>query len=289
MQSKRFIVVMLAFPIGLFTLFVVYPYFWAVGIGFTQWRGLSVPPAWVGLDNFGEVLVSSGFWGALRNNLEYAFLLPLLTVSIALFLATQLAQRTTSLGEFYRVVYLFPQVMSVVMVAMVWSFIYHPRIGLLNSALDTVGLDGRSWLGDRATAQMALIAVIVWNSVGFHTILFIAAIRSIPGEMYEAATLDGANRWQQVRYVTLPLLRDPIRVSAFYMALEAFDLFAITRIMTNGGPNGSTSVLGTYMYTEAFSYGRFGYASAVAVVMFLIMIVVSSVALFAERRTRIEF
>lgn len=285
----RFVVLLLIVPLGAYSLFVVYPYVWAIGISFTQWRGLAVPPTWVGIDNFGAILGDSGFWNALRNNGVYLLFIPVITVTLALGLAALICQRRTRLTEFYRVVFLFPQVMSIVVVAILWGYVFHPRIGLLNTALEAFGLNGPAWLGDPSLAQASLIAVVVWNSVGFHTALFVAAMRAIPSTYYEAARLDGAGDWQLFRDITLPLLRDPARTSLMFMAFETFDLFAITRIMTGGGPNHATDVLATYVYNQAFSLGRFGYASALAVVMFLIMLGFSALMLLVMRENRVEF
>lgn len=288
-RQTRFIVAMLTVPLGLYALFVVYPYVWAIGISFTQWRGLAVPPQWVGLDNFVAILWDSNFWNALRNNGVYLLVVPLITVVVALVGAALLTQRTTRLTEFYRVVFLFPHVMSIVVVAILWGFVFHPRIGFLNAALRAVGLEGAAWLGDPRYAQACLVAVVVWSSVGFHTALFVAAMRSIPPSYVEAARIDGAGGFKVFRDITLPLMRDPIRTSLLFVAFEAFDLFAITRIMTGGGPNRSTEVLATYVYDEAFSNGRFGYASALAVVMFLIMFGFSAVTLLVFRESKVEF
>jgi N-acetylglucosamine transport system permease protein len=288
-HQLRFIIAVLTVPLGAYTLFVVYPYIWAFGISFTEWRGLSAPPTWVGLDNFALILADAGFWNALGNNGIYLALVPVITVSLALALAVLICQRVTRLTEFYRVVFLFPQVMSVVVVAILWGYVFHPRIGLLNTGLDLVGINGPAWLGDPNLARGSLIAVIVWNSVGFHTALFIAAMRAIPETYFEAARLDGAGNWQMFRHITLPLMRDPVRTSLMFMAFEAFDLFAITRIMTGGGPNHTTDVLATYVYDQAFSFSRFGYASALAVVMFLIMLGFSAAMLLLFRESKVEF
>lgn len=285
----RFVVLLLIVPLGAYSLFVVYPYIWAIGISFTQWRGLAVPPSWVGIDNFEAILADAGFWNALRNNGVYLLFVPAITVTLALSLAALICQRQTRLTEFYRVVFLFPQVMSIVVVAILWGYVFHPRIGLLNSALETFGLDGPAWLGDPDLAMASLVVVIVWNSVGFHTALFVASMRAIPQTYYEAARLDGAGNWRQFRDITMPLLRDPVRTSLMFMAFEAFDLFAITRIMTGGGPNHATDVLSTYVYDQAFALGRFGYASALAVVMFLIMLAFSAVMLMVLRENKVEF
>ncbi|KKB12258.1 hypothetical protein VE25_08340 [Devosia geojensis] len=285
----RFIVLLLVVPLGAYSLFVVYPYVWAIGISLTEWRGLATPPSWIGLANFAAILGDPGFWNALRNNGVYLLFVPVVTVTLALVLAALICQRCTRLTEFYRVVFLFPQVMSIVVVAILWGYAFHPRIGLLNSALEVFGINGPSWLGDPNLAQASLVAVIVWNSVGFHTALFIAAMRAVPETYYEAARLDGAGNWRMFRDITLPLLRDPVRTSLMFMAFEAFDLFAITRIMTGGGPNHATDVLATYVYDQAFSLSRFGYASALAVVMFALMLGFSAVMLLVMRENKVEF
>jgi N-acetylglucosamine transport system permease protein len=180
--------------------------------------------------------------------------------------------------------------MSIVAVGVLWGFVFHPRLGILNSVLSLLGVqETLAWLGDPNLALWAIAGVMVWHEVGFHMVLFIAAISGIPKDYYEAAMIDGANEWGLFWNITLPLLRDSIRTSFLFIAISAFNMFAITQVMTQGGPNGATTVLSTYLYDRAFTSSRFGYAAAIAVALFLLMLLLSAAANFVSRRDSVEY
>ncbi|WP_308785266.1 carbohydrate ABC transporter permease [Phytohabitans houttuyneae] len=190
----------------------------------------------------------------------------------------------------YRLVYFFPQVLSVVIIAVIWQQVYHPNAGLLNAALKPFGVSGPSWLGDPRTAFWCVLAVMVWANVGFYVVLFGAAMQAIPRDIYEAVLLDGASRLVTLRRITIPLLWDTVQVAWIYLAIAALDGFILVQLMTNGGPNFSSDVIGLRMYNTAFgSDTKFGYASAIGVVMFFLTLSVAVLALRASRRDRIEY
>jgi N-acetylglucosamine transport system permease protein len=172
-----------------------------------------------------------------------------------------------------------------------WKEIYNPRSGLLNGGLRAIGLDAlaQTWLGDPAFAFWALLAVMVWSNVGFYVVLFGAAMSSIPREIYEAAALDGTSRWTVLWRVTLPLVWDTVQVAWVYLAILALDGFALVQVMTRGGPNYSTDVVGQRMYDVAFSEFKFGQGSAIGVIMFFLTLSITVVALRLTKRDRIEF
>ena len=277
-------------PIGIYLLFVIYPYIRSIQVSFTQWRGLAKAPIWIGLANYQTLIRDENFWNALLNNLKYIVSVPIFTLVIALTLAFLITKGGVRFSRFYRVTFFFPQVMSVVAVGIVWGFVYHPRIGILNKIFELFGVTRPiSWLGNPDLALWSIAAVVIWQTVGFHMVLFIAAIGTIPQNYYEAAMIDGANRWHQLRHITLPLLRDPMRTSFVFSAIGAFNMFAITQTMTQGGPNRATDVLSTYLYERAFVSSRFGYATAIAVAMFLIMLSLSVISMVLSRGQRVEY
>jgi N-acetylglucosamine transport system permease protein len=173
-----------------------------------------------------------------------------------------------------------------------WNFIYSPNNGLLNGVLRGVGLDSLalSWMGDPSVALPAVMAVLVWSSVGFYMVLFSAAIDSIPKELYEAALLDGASGWATFQRITLPLVRDTVQVAFVYLGIAALDGFALVQVLTAGpgGPDGATEVIGLSLYRAAFTYGKFGYASAMGVALFFATLTLAVLALRAGRKERIE-
>ncbi|MFI0795221.1 carbohydrate ABC transporter permease [Micromonospora rubida] len=292
------IVTFLVPPLLLYVVFVVSPYLQAFQISTTDWLGYSAEANPVGLANFRALWHDDYVWNALKNNAILLALVPVFTIAFGLFFATMLSMGgrrgragVTGVrgGAFYRTVYFFPQVLSVVIIAALWKEVYHPTSGLLNGILGTVGVSGPAWLGDPDFAFWCVLAVMVWSNVGFYVVLFGAAMSSIPREIYEAVLLDGASRWATLRRITIPLLWDTVQVAWIYLAVAALDGFILVQLMTNGGPSFSSDVIGVRMYDTAFgSETKFGYASAIGVVMFFLTLSVAVLALRASRRERIE-
>ncbi|MFV2116628.1 carbohydrate ABC transporter permease [Micromonospora sp. LOL_025] len=293
------IVTFLVPPVLLYVIFVVSPYLQAFQISTTDWLGYSADANSVGLANFKTLWNDDYVWNALKNNAILLALVPVLTIVLGLFFAAMLNMggRKGRAGvsgvrgsSFYRTVYFFPQVLSVVIIALLWKEVYHPNKGLLTSALNSVGLGAPTWLGDPRTAFWCVLAVMIWSNVGFYVVLFGAAMSAIPREIYEAVMLDGASRLTTLWKVTIPLLWDTVQVAWVYLAIFALDGFILVQLMTNGGPNFSTDVIGVRMYDTAFgSETKFGYASAIGVVMFFLTLTVAVLALRASKRDRIEY
>ncbi|GIV77881.1 sugar ABC transporter permease [Litorilinea aerophila] len=289
-RNKYRLIIPFLFPsVLLYVVFVMYPYLRAMYISFTRWRGLTPNPEFVGLENFARMLQDELFWNALQHNVIYLLTLPIVTISLGLFLAFLLTQGVR-FAKFYRVTFFFPQVMSVVAIGVLWSFVYHPTMGILNSLLMLVGVqEPPVWLGNPDTALGAVGAVVVWQSVGFYMVLFIAGMESIPNTFYEAAVIDGATRWHLFWHITLPLLWDTVRTALVFLAIGAVDMFAIVQTMTEGGPSRATDVLATYLYETAFLGSKFGYATAIAVSMFLMVLTLSVVLMRVTARESLEY
>ena len=258
-------------------------------VAFTKWKGLRKSPRFVGLDNFEKMLGDDQFWSALSNNLIYLVFLPIITLGFALFMAFMISQKVR-FSNFYRVTFFFPQVMSVVAIGILWSFVYHPTIGIFSSLLKAVGIEKPPiWLGDPDTALWSIVAVTVWQSAGFFMVIFMAGMLSIPKSLYEAAALDGAGRGSTFFRITFPLLWENTRSSLVFITVIAMDMFGITFTMTQGGPDRSTDVLATLLYEHAFLHSRFGYATSIAMVYFVIVIVLTLLIFRVTRRETIEF
>ncbi|BCJ47107.1 sugar ABC transporter permease [Actinoplanes ianthinogenes] len=300
MRGKRlFIAVFLLPPLLLYGIFVVSPYAQAFQISGTNWSGLSPTYEFVGLDNFTRLLGDGYFWTALRHNGLLLVLLPVATILLGLFFASMISVggRADRVGVhgvrgagFYRVVYFFPQVLSVAIIGVLWKQMYAPTTGMINGFLRGIGLDGLAvaWLGDPRFAFWCVLAVLVWMNVGFYVVLFSAAMQSIPRDLYEAALLDGANRLTTLVRITVPLVWDTIQVAWVYLAIIAIDGFAIVQIITDGGPGSASDVVGLRLYKTAFADGRFGYASAIGVAMFFLTLTVAVMFLRVTRRERVE-
>lgn len=294
-RKYRFIAGALIPALILHALFVLSPYAQAFYLSLTDWTGVAGTAHFVGAGNYARLGGDGIFLDALRNNAVMLLVVPAVTIGIGLFLATMLhlGGRRSLHGvrgaSLYKIVYFFPQLLSLAIIAVLWQFVYNPTNGLLNGSLRAVGLDSlaRSWLAEPHWALIAVMAVIVWSSVGFYMVLFSAAMDAIPKDLYEAAIIDGAGGWSTFRRITLPLVRDNVRVAFVYLGIAALDGFAIVQIMTvgPGGPDGATEVIGLSLYRNAFTYGKFGYASAMGVTLFFLTLIIAVAALRGGNRS----
>ncbi|MGS2615397.1 carbohydrate ABC transporter permease [Micromonospora sp. LZ34] len=295
-----FIVGFLAVPVAIYVTFVIGPYAQAFYLATTNWRGVSANPKFIGLENFERLLSDDIFWKAVRHHGVLLLAMPLLTIAIALFFAFMLNVGGGSRGgvmtgvwgsKFYRVVFFFPQVLAVVIVGVIFSRVYAPDdSGLLNGALGLFGADPVLFMANPKIALWSIVGVLVWQAVGFYVVLFSAGMASVPKDIYEAATIDGAGRSAMFFRITLPLLWDTLQVAWVYLGIAAFDAFAIVQVLSvdQGGPDGATTVLGMEIYRNAFSYSQFGYASAMGVALFFLTITFAALTLRVSRRDTIE-
>lgn len=291
--KNALIVSFLAIPLTLYIVFLLFPYFSSFYFGFTRWTGFSANIKFNGLNNFIKLFADEKFWNALSHNGIALLVLPPVVIGIALFFSFLFTQGL-KLARFFRVSFFFPQVLSVVIVGVLWGFVYHPTIGILNSVIDLLGIDQMQsfpWLGDRRTVFGSVLAVVIWQSVGFYMVLFIAAMQTVPQDYYEAARVDGAGPWTMFWGLTVPLIWDTIRTAIVFLAIGAMDLFAIVTVMTNGtgGPSRAADVVPVYLYSKAFSEGQFGYATAMGLVLLIIVLGLSIVSLRFTARESFEF
>ncbi|MFI6628059.1 carbohydrate ABC transporter permease [Nonomuraea fuscirosea] len=293
-----FITSFLAAPVILYLIYVIAPYLQAFYIALTDWRGVTATPRFIGLENFQRLFGDSKFWQAVTHNGALLVLLPLITIVIALFFAFLLNVGGPSGvsgirgSKFYRVVFFFPQVLAVAVVAVLFQQVFRPDgSGMLNGPLMALGVDPIGFLSDRGVAFWSVLAVMVWQAVGFYVVLFSAGLASIPKDMFEAAQIDGAGRLSLFFRITLPLLWDTVQVAWVYLGILALDVFAIVWVMTlqQGGPDSATTVMAAEIYRSAFGHFRFGYASAMGVVMFFFTVGFAILSLRLSRRERIEY
>jgi len=274
-QRYIFLFVALAPSLLGYLLFTLYPNVLSIYYSLLDWDGLT-DSKFVGISNFTQMLQDKFVWRALYHNLLFMLAVPVLTVLISLVLAYLLNNKTYRENSFYKVVYFFTNVLSTVVVALLWAFIYDGSFGLLNGILGVFGLDMNSfyWLGSSKTALWALVVPMVWGGVGLYVIIFINAISAIPKSLYEAAELEGARPMTILFRITIPLLRSVIRVCVVFIVLGTIKGFELVLVLTNGGPEGSTDVIGLYMYNLAFGkeYHNYGYASAIGMLLFVILV-----------------
>lgn len=297
-RKYRLIVPFLLPALILYFVFVLYPYGRAFYISLTSWSGTSANMPFVGLDNYRDLIQETRFLEALTRNGQLLIVLPLVTITIALLFAALFTQGGKGQGirgaSFYRIVFFFPQVISAVVVGILFTYVYNPQYGILNGLLGTVGLGSleRAWLGDPATILWAIVAVAIWSGVGFYMVIFIASMQSIPTSFYEAAVLDGAGKWRQFKDITLPLMWETIRTALIYLAIAALDFFTLIQVMSGGGGGVAarrSEVAAIYMYGEAFTRSRWGSASAVGVILLLLTLLLSVVVMRLTRRETYEF
>jgi raffinose/stachyose/melibiose transport system permease protein len=276
----------------LLLVFVYYPVVENVRLSFFSWNAFSRRPKFVGLANYQTMFGDDVFWTALMNNVTYAVVSLVFQVGFALVLASVLEQLVHQrLRGWLRTIYFIPATISITVAGILFSFIYNPEIGLLNSFLRAVGLEEltHAWLGETSTAMGSIIAMSQWQSIGYTTMLLVVAIQRIPREFYEAARIDGAGPFQVFRNVTVPLVREMTTLLVILTISGAFLVFNEVMVMTAGGPDNSTQVLGTWLYRKAFFEDKMGYAAAVATVIFVITFVIAVVQILVSRRRRVEW
>lgn len=249
--------------------FVVGPMLFSFGLSFFE-SDLLTRNYFVGAKNYQELMNDPLFWQSLKVTFLYAFTSVPLGAAVSLLIALLLNQKIAGLGV-WRTIYYLPTVISGVAASLVWLQIFNPRAGLINNVLSSIGITGPNWLFDSNWALPAIILLSVW-SVGSNVLLFLAGLQGIPTHLYEAALIDGANAWQRFWTVTIPMLSPTILFSVTISLIGAFQLFTQALLMTKGGPNNATLSMVLYLYNKAFAQVRFGYASAVAWVLFAIIV-----------------
>ena len=224
----------------------------------------------VGLENYARLLTNDVFWRSLGNTLFFVALGGPLSVAVSLGAAMLVDAKLTRLRPLFRTIYFAPVVTTLVSVAIIWRYLYHPRYGLLNHVLGLVGLGPIDWLGDPHWAMPAIVLVAVWKNFGYNMLIFVAGLQAVPAELYEAAAIDGASGLQRFRHITLPGLAPTFLFVGVTTMIGYFQVFAEPYVMTQGGPLGSTRSVVLFMYEEGFRWWRIGTASATAVVLLLI-------------------
>lgn len=239
----------------------------------------------VGLGNFAALLHDPVFWKALANTFYFVLVGGPLSVAVSLGAAMLVNARLVHLKGFFRTVYFAPVVTTMVAVAVVWRYLYHPRFGLLNQILAFLGLPDVNWLGDPRWAMPAIILMAIWKNFGYNMIIFVAGLQSIPTTLYEAARVDGAGPWQQFRRITVPALRPMLMFVGIITMIGYFQIFTEPYVLTGGtgGPLNATLSLVMYMYKQGFRWWNIGFAAAVALVLFLIILAGTLVQMRMQR------
>jgi multiple sugar transport system permease protein len=242
----------------------------------------------VGIGNYIGLLQNPLFWKSLGNTLYFVVVGVPLSVAMSLGAALLLHSKVGRLKPFFRTAYFAPVVTTVVAVAVIWRYLFHTKYGLVNWGLSALGVDAIDWLGDPHWAMPTIILFAVWKNFGYNMIIFLAGLQSIPEDLYEAARIDGANTWKQFRHVTVPMLGPVLLLVSILTMAGYFQLFAEPYVMTQGGPLESTKSVLYLMYEEGFKWWNLGNASAVAFLLFVLMVATTSGLLWFARRKGIE-
>lgn len=265
---------MMIFPVLLgFVLFVIYPIFSVIRDSFTSYNPLSGEAAFIGIDNYTRLLTDETALTVAKNTFIFALLLVPINMVLALTLASILNANFAGKTGF-RAVFFSPVVVSTVAWTIVWRYILQDD-GPINFGLGQVGIDGANWLQDGSWPMISVVMVQVFKNVGMNMVFFLAALQGVPDEMYEAAEIDGARRWSQFRYITLPFISPTILLVSVLTIAGAFQVFAQVLLLTGGGPGLSTTVLAYYIYLTAFKIFDLGYASALATVLFIFIMILT--------------
>ncbi|MCX4316679.1 MAG: sugar ABC transporter permease [Lachnospiraceae bacterium] len=258
----------------IYLLFVLVPVLWTIVMSFTdynlrEWH-------FTGISNYIQMFQDKVFLRSIWNTVRYSLMTIPVVMVLALCLAMLLNQRLKAKG-FFRTLFYLPNIFSMVAVSMAWLYLYDTNSGILNRMLNGLGLESVGWVSNTAMSMISVAIMSIWNQVGYNMILFLSGLQGIPEHLYEAASIDGATRWQKFRHITLPQLA-PTTFFVFVMAcIHSFQVFGQVLIVTNGGPVNSTTTIAHQIYKNGFEYFHMGYASAQAVVLLLIILAITIV------------
>lgn len=267
-----------------FLVFQIFPIFGTLWFSFLDWNLIN-PPEFVGLENYRQLFSQDFFFAkAMSNTLIYTVGTVTMILSGSLAAAILLNQ-DIKFKSLFRTLYFIPNVSSLVAVSFVWMWIYNSDFGLLNGMLRAIGVsEPPTWLSDTSLALPSVMVMSAWTQIGFFTVIFLAGLQGIPRQFYESAKIDGVSVWQSFRYITFPLLSPTTFFVLILSIVNSFQVFEQTYIMTKGGPAFSTTTAVMYIYDQAFEYQQIGYASAVSVLLFLLILSVTLLQVFGQRR-----
>jgi ABC-type sugar transport system permease subunit len=289
---RRAVGYLFVLPIALFfAVFVAFPFLRSFYLSLTEWSGFTTP-RFIGLRNFQSLADDPVFWKALRTTIIYTAVTTILQTTLPMLLAAFVNVGWRG-GVVFRTLLFIPVIVSFVVTALLWQLIYDPNFGTLNEVLRAVGLDALAhpWLADPTTVVPAIMLVSLWQSLGFYMLIFLAGLQGIDPNLYEAARIDGAGARQEFLKITVPMLRTVTAVVVLLNLINGFNTFDVIYVMTGGGPNRASEVLGTYLYklafgTESGATPSFGYATAISMVVFGLCVVAAVVQLRVSRRAR---
>jgi ABC-type sugar transport system permease subunit len=291
--DNPFLVVFFLAPAFIVTIvFIAYPAIMSLYYSFYQWRGLAEAREFVGFENWHQLFTDPVILDSIIHNLELVGVAIFIEIPLAFLIALLLARARILGRSVYRTSYFFPVILSVTVAGVLWSWVYNPQYGLLNEGLRAIGLDDwtRPWLGETKWVMPAVLLVTVWRFTGFYVIVFMAALESVPQDIYDVATLDGAKLWQLAVHVLVPMLREVFVVTIAIAITASIKRFDLIYVMTGGGPVHDSELLATYMYKKAFLSFDMGYASTIAFFLFALTLALVVIQIQSMRREEaVEF
>ena len=292
---SRFIFCCLAPAVILFAIFTLIPTIDVFRMSLYKWGGYTAEKTFVGLDNFKILLQSDKFYQAFQNSVLLIVIVTIVTFGMAIIFAAILTREKLKGQTFFRVVFYIPNILSVVVISAIFSAIYDPNQGLLNSFLNLFrgqnGVDNPIlWLGSQDLVIYSIIIAMVWQAIGYYMVMYMASMANIPDSLYESASLEGAGRIKQFFSITLPLIWTNIRTTLTFFVISTINMsFLMVKAMTNGGPDGASNVFLSYMYQEAYTNSSYGYGMAIGVAVFLFSFALAAVLNAVTKREEIEF
>lgn len=290
---NRFIAACVLPAVILFIIFMVIPTFNVFQMSMYKWGGYSDDKTFVGLNNFKILFQDEKFFRSFQNSILLIVLVTIITLLFALIFAGILTREKVKGQNFFRVIFYIPNILSVVVISAIFSAIYDPNSGLLNSILSIFRGEGAKpilWLGDQKIVIYSLVIAMVWQAIGYYMVMYMASMTSVPESLYESANLEGAGKIKQFFSITLPLIWTNIRTTLTFFIISSINLsFLFVKALTNGGPDGATEVFLSYMYGQAYTNSSYGYGMAIGVVVFLFSFALSAIVNFATKREPLEF
>jgi len=257
-----------------------------------SWGGFSNTKEFVGLDNFKVLWNDMNFIQAFQNSIVLIVLVAIITIVVAVFFAAVLTKETVKGNNFFRIVFYIPNILSIVVIAGIFSAVYDPSSGLLNSIFGVISLDSfkQMWLGNQDIVIYSVAGALVWQAIGYYMVMYMSSMASIPESYYEAAELEGAGKFKQFTSITLPLIWNNIRTTLTFYIISTINLsFLLVKAMTGGGPDGSTEVFLSYMYSQAYGNSTYGYGMAIGVIVFTFSFALAGIVSRITKRDVLEY
>ena len=287
-EKNLFILACLSPALILFFTFLIYPTIEVFRMSLFRWGGFSNDKQFVGLDNFKILWQDENFFRTIQNTILLIVVVTIFTIVLAVLFASILSTEKIRGNNFFRIIFYIPNILSIVVIAGIFSAIYDPKAGLLNAILPEAW--NRLWLGDQSIVIYSLAFALIWQAIGYYMVMYMAGMANIPASLYEAADLDGAGKIGKFFNVTLPLIWNSIRTTLTFFIISTINLsFLLVQILTDGGPDGSTEVFLSYMFKQAYTNSSYGYGMAIGVVVFIFSFGLSGIVSHITKRDILEY